>query len=46
MDLGEWGGVQEVKPLHPKRSAFFVTQYLSFMQPAPYKTNYCRIKFA
>jgi hypothetical protein len=44
MDMGEFGGVQEVPTMKRKR-AFFATQMVSILQPAPYKTNYCKIQF-
>lgn len=46
MDMGEFGGVQDVRPEHPRKRAFIATQMLCILQPAPYKSNYCQVKFA
>lgn len=46
MDMGEFGGVQDVRPEHPRKRAFVASQMICLLQPAPYKSNYCRVKFA
>jgi hypothetical protein len=44
LDMGEFGGIQEVPTMKRKR-AFFATQMNCILQPAPYKANYCKIQF-